>query len=222
MSSRPPSSFRSNSADVHATVLFVTTLPIASRTVAVSDTTWPAVALELEGLIVIEVMGGAVTVTVDEPVFPPLEASIVVLPTLTAVTTPVVALTLATDGSLDDQATLGFERVTPRASTTAALNVPVCPCARESEPGLTDTDCTGAAVTVMADVPVAAPLVAEMVAVPTATAETTPVCETVATRESLELQDTGRFVTTRPLASVTVAVRVVPCPAGIETDAGAT
>jgi len=198
------------SLDDHVTVLPVTTLPFASRTVAVSVTTCPAVAFELEGLIVIEATGGAVTVTPDEPVLPPLEASMVVLPTLTAVTTPVVASTLATEGFLDDQVTLGFDTVAPVASTTVALSVRVCPCARDRVVGLTDTDWMGAAVTVTVEVPVAPPLAAEMVAVPTETAVTTPACETVATRESLVLQATGRFVTTWPLASVTVAVRVVP------------
>jgi hypothetical protein len=198
------------SSDVHVTVLFVTTVPFASRAVAVSFTTWPAVTLELEGLIVIETIGGGVTVTVDEPVFPPLAASIVVLPTPTAVTTPVFGSTLATAGFLDDQATLGFDTVPPVASTTVALSVPVCPCASDSVAGLTDTDCTGAGVTVMAEAPVAAPLIAVMVAVPTATAATTPACETVATRESLVVHVTGRFVTTTPLASVTVAVSVAP------------
>jgi hypothetical protein len=167
------------------------------------------VTVEVAGLIVIEAIGGAVTVTLDEPVFPPLDASIVVLPTPTAVTTP-LASTLATAGFLDDQVTLGLDTVLPVASVTVALSVPVCPCASDSVGGFTDTDWIGAAVTVIADVPVAVPLVAEMVAVPTATPVTTPLCETVATRESLVLQLTGRFVTTMPFASVTVAVSVVP------------
>jgi len=184
------------SDDVHVTVLPVTALPFTSRTVAVSVTTWPAVALELDGLIVIEAIGGAVTVTFDEPVFPPLEASMVVFPTATPVTTPVLGSTLATEGFLDDQVTLGFCTVAPVASTTVAVSVPVCPCARDRGFGLTDTDCMGAAVTVMVDVPVAEPLVAEMVAVPAATPVTTPACETVAMRESLVPQLTGRFVTT--------------------------
>src|SRR4029079_17177246 len=161
-------------------------------------------------LIAIETIGGAVTVTVAEPVFPPLEASIVVLPAAAAVTRPVFASTLATAGLLDDQATLGFETVPPVASTTFALSVPVWPWASDSVPGFTETDCTGAAVTVMAAVPAIAPLVAEMVAVPTATPVTTPVCETVATRASLVLHVSGRFVTTTPFASVTVAVSVDP------------
>src|SRR5437764_82443 len=44
------------SDDVQVTALLVTELPFASFTVAVSGTTWPAVTLELEGLIAIEVM----------------------------------------------------------------------------------------------------------------------------------------------------------------------
>ena len=128
------------SEDVHVTVLPVTTLPFTSCTVAVSVTTCPAVALELDGLIVIDAIGGAVTVTLAEPVFPPLEASMVVFPTATAVTTPVLELTLATEGFLDDQVTLGFGTVAPVASTTVALSVPVWPWARDRVDGLTDTD----------------------------------------------------------------------------------
>ena len=73
----------------------------------------------------IEAIGGGVTVTLAEPVFPPLEASIVVLPTPTAVTTPVLGSTVATAGFLDDHATLGFDTVPPVASITVALSVPV-------------------------------------------------------------------------------------------------
>ena len=47
----------------------------------------------------------------------------------------------------------------------------------------------------MAEVPVAPALAAVMVAVPTATAVTTPVWVTDAMRESLVLHETGRFVT---------------------------
>ena len=61
-------------SDVQATVLLVTGLPFASLTVAVSCTACPAVTVELEGLIVIVVMGAAVTVTADDPVLPPLVA----------------------------------------------------------------------------------------------------------------------------------------------------
>ena len=165
--------------------------------------------MELEGLIVTETIGGAVTVTVDEPVLPPLEASIVVLPTATAVTIPVVGSTLAIAGFFDDQATLGFDTVAPVTSTTVALRAPVCPCVSDRVGGLTVTDCTGGGVTVTADVPLAAPLFAVIVAVPAATAVTTPACETVAILPSLVLQATGRFVNTFPLASVSVAVSVV-------------
>ena len=56
------------------TVLVVTGSPFASLTLAVSVTRWPAVTVELEGLIVIVVIGAGVTVTVDEPVLPPLVA----------------------------------------------------------------------------------------------------------------------------------------------------
>jgi hypothetical protein len=196
------------SSEVQVTVLLVTALPIASVTVAVKLTVWPAVTLELEGLIVTETIGGGPTVTVDEPVLPPLVASMVVLPTATAVTTPVLGSTVAIAGSFDDQATVGLGTVAPVTSTTVALNDPVCPWVSESVGGLTVTDCTGGGVTVMADVPVAAPLFAEMVAVPAATPVTTPACETVATRASLVLHVTGRFVSTVPLASVSVAVSV--------------
>src|SRR5947208_3367191 len=64
---------------------------------------------------------------------------------------------------------------------------------------------TGTCDTVIAAVPLFDPLAAVIVALPGATAVTTPVCDTVAVAASLVLHVTGRL-TTVPFASVTVAV----------------
>jgi hypothetical protein len=58
-------------------------------------------------------------------------------------------------------------------------------------------------------------LVAVIVADPDATAVTTPALETVATVALVVAHATGRLVTVVPLASLTVAVSVAVCPAGM-------
>ena len=136
--------------------------------------------------------GGALTVTFDEPVLPPLFASIVTLPTLTAVTTPVFGSTLATAGARDVQATLGFDTVAPVTSTTVADRVAVRPTMRETDGGDTVTLCTGTELTVMTLAPETEPIAAVIAAVPTPTAFTAPVVRsTVATLEALVLHVTA-------------------------------
>ena len=65
-------------------------------------------------------------------------------------------------------------------------------------------------------------LVAVTIAVPGATAVTTPLADTVATAGLLEVQTTGRSVSVAPEASFTVAESVVVVPAISDTVAGAT
>src|SRR5215470_4836064 len=70
---------------------------------------------------------------------------------------------------------------------------------------------TGTGDTVIALVPLFASLVAVMVALPGATAVTTPLDDTVATAVLLEPHVTTRSVTTAPVVSLTVAVRANVC-----------
>jgi len=78
--------------------------------------------------------------------------------------------------------------------------------------GATATDPTASGGTVIVAVALFPSLVAVIVAVPGATAVTTPAVETVATAVLPELQATARPVSTFPSASFIVAVNVVVCP----------
>jgi hypothetical protein len=78
--------------------------------------------------------------------------------------------------------------------------------AGEAVAGVTWTVATGPGATVIADVPDALPLVAVIVAVPWAIADTRPLAETVATDEALDVHVIARPVSTVPPASRSVAV----------------
>jgi hypothetical protein len=88
--------------------------------------------------------------------------------------------------------------------------------------GETVTVATGTGVTVTVDEPLLPSAVAVIVAVPTATAVTTPDCETVAMFVFSEFQVTGRSVRTVAFMSFTVAPSVVVCPITTLVFAGAT
>jgi len=75
--------------------------------------------------------------------------------------------------------------------------------------GATVTLPTGTGVTVTLALPDLDSLVAVMIALPGATAVTTPPADTVATEGLLDVHVTGRLVTTAPFASRTVAASVV-------------
>lgn len=159
--------------------------------------------------------GGVLTVTVAVPLFPSLVAVIVAVPGATAVTTPLLE-TVATDGVPDDQVTEWPVSVFPFASRVTADSVTVVPTLIATVDGATATDATGTgagAVTVIAAVPFFPSLVAVMVALPLATAVTTPFADTVATPELLEDQDTARPVSVAPPASSVDTESVVVAPA---------
>jgi hypothetical protein len=160
--------------------------------------------------------------------FPSLVAVIVVVPGEIASTTP-LELTVATVDLLLVHVTVRPESVFPaasfivavivarpsvRLSTTKAWSV-VCDAASE-------TDATGAGVTVMAAVPFTVPLVALMVAVPTPTPVTTPELLTVAMFASLVPHVTVAPLTAFPEASSGAAVSVVVAPTAMEPVVGET
>jgi hypothetical protein len=123
------------------------------------------------------------TVTDDVPDFPSTSAVIVAAPALTAVTNPPVD-TVATDAADVDQLGVRSSSMVPFASLATAVSVVVPPTAIATEAGVTDTDATGtggAAFTVILAVPLFASHVAVMTALPTATAVTSPLVETLAT-----------------------------------------
>jgi len=123
-----------------------------------------------------------VTVRVEEPLFPSLVAVIVADPAVTAVTRPDTETEL-TPGLFEVQVITRPVRTLLFASRVVARSWTVLPTCRLTLAGATDTDATetGAGVTVRVEEPLFPSLVAEIVAVPAATAVTSPVCTTVAT-----------------------------------------
>jgi hypothetical protein len=207
--------------DVHTTTRFVTTVPLTSFTVATSVVVWPATTLAVAGATVTLPTAVCVAVTVELPLLPSLVAVIVAEPGATPVTTPVVE-TVAMAVLLDDHATARSVTTTPFASLTVAVRVVVWPTVTVAVGGDTVTLPTGDGVTVIADVPLFVSLVAVIVAIPPLTPVTTPAVFTIATCVLLELHETTRFVTTLPLASVTVAVSVAVALGGMASAGGDT
>jgi hypothetical protein len=194
--------------DVQATGRSVTTVPLASVTVADSAAVWPTCRLAFAGWTVTLATGTGVTMTPALPLLPSLVAVIVAEPTDSAVTTP-AELTVATAGLLDDHVTRRSVTVVPLASLTVAVSVVVVPTTRLFVAGAMVTLPTGTGVTVTVALPDLDSLVAIMVAVPGTTAVTIPLADTVATEVLLDVHVMGRSVTTAPFASRTVATSAV-------------
>jgi hypothetical protein len=117
------------------------------------------------------------------PVWPPLEAEIVAVPTVIAVTTPVDE-TVATFGLPELHVTVRPPRTLPTESLSVAVSCTVFPVVTLAVEGDTVTDATDAgeaATTVRFANPLFPPALAEMTAEPTATADSKPLADTVAT-----------------------------------------
>jgi hypothetical protein len=147
------------------------------------------------------VFTGSVTVTGAVTDVKPLVAVIVALPAATPVTTPAEE-TVAIVGSLVLQVNVRPVSTLPVASFTVGTRVTVCPWMTVGLAGASVI----VTMTVIAEVPDAEPLVAVIVAVPSATAVTTPVAETVATFVALDFHEIGRPVRMLPCASFNTAV----------------
>jgi hypothetical protein len=174
---------------LHVTFLFVA---LAGATVAVSVSVLPTVMLVVVLFKVMPVTGtlAAVTVTVQVAVLLPsaVVTVMVALPADTAVTTPLND-TIATALLLllhDTFLLVAF------AGLTVAINVSVPPTVKLKEVLLKVTLVTETGVTVTAQTAVLFPsaVVTVMFALPTATAVTTPLDDTVATAGALLLHDT--------------------------------
>jgi hypothetical protein len=156
-----------------------------------------------------------VTVMSEDPDLEFAVAVIVTRPARFADTSP-VAFTVARVPDDDAQTKVAFVTGVPAASNALAVSCSVLPAFSVASAGVTCTVAMGpgpAAFTVIVAVPDFPPLEAVMVAVPAELVVTSPVEETAATAVLLDDQDTEAADTTAPFASVTVAVRVVPCPA---------
>jgi hypothetical protein len=127
----------------HVTTRLVTTLPFATRVVAVNCVVCPTLILDVDGETVTEVTGTArgVTLTVDFPLKLLLVAVMMMVPSLRALTSP-VAETVATPAFSLDQSTFASETGSPLTSSTRATRVPWEPTARLSCGGTTSTDAT--------------------------------------------------------------------------------
>ena len=165
-----------------ATVRPVSTLPLASLSVALSCTDCPTVTLADAGLTttVATAAGGGggggggdgrvVTVTAAIPLFPSLVAVIVAEPAATAVTKP-LGDAAATAGLVDVQATMRPLSTLPAESVVAAASCTDPPTCTLAVAGLTTTDATAAGITVtsaVSEIPAARPLTTTLAV---------PVCE---------------------------------------------
>src|SRR2546428_2321979 len=111
---------------VHVTVRPVRVLPLASFTVAVSCTVWPADTEADGGVTVTDATGTFATVIAAVPLLPSEVAVIVAAPTATPVACP-APFTVATAGLLLDHVTVRPPSGLPKASRVIAKYCAVCP-----------------------------------------------------------------------------------------------
>ena len=121
----------------------VNVAPDASRSVAVSAVVDPGVTDAEAGATVTVVTGGGVTVTVADPSWPSLVATMVTGPPIVAAVTRPVDDTVATIVLVELQVTVRFVRVAPAASRGVAVNWTVPPTEIEDDDGETRTEATG-------------------------------------------------------------------------------
>jgi hypothetical protein len=196
---------------VHVIVRPVSTFPLASFNTAVACVVCPVVKLLEPNDTVTDATGTAVTVRLDWPVIPSLVATMLALPTLTAVTSPEL-LTVATAVFELVHVIVRPVSTFPLASFNTAVACVVCPAVTLVVPNDTVTDATGATVTVTIACPVTPSLVATIFAVPAPTAVTSPELLTLATAVFELVHVIVRPVNTLPLASVSSGVASVVCP----------
>jgi hypothetical protein len=209
--------------DTQLTARPVSTLPAASRNVAVNCWVAPMIMGVVGTDNVTVATGASCTVTDDTPVFVSLVAVIVAVPGPTAVTNP-FASTLAAVTSLELHVTKRPVSVFPPASFVTAVSccVGVIPRTRLSVGGVKVTVATGTGFTVRVALPVLPSLIAMICTVPGATAVTTPEVETVAIEELPEVHVAVRSVRILPEPSRIVAVACVVCPAVMLVEASET
>jgi hypothetical protein len=196
---------RVGSLDDHVTTRPVRVLLLMSVRVAVSWCVKPTVSVAEEGLTVTVATGG-VTVMEAVPVIVSLVAVIVALPPPTAVTVAgfPLAPTVSTAVLLETHVIVRPDSRFPLASRVVAVSCCVPPTVIGLVGAESVTVATGIAMTVRDALPFLPSLVAVMFALPTVTAVTTPVPETVATLVLSEDQ-----VMTRPVSRLLLASRVV-------------
>ncbi len=198
-------------SELQTTVRPVSTLPFRSFVTAVNVVVPPALTLLVGGETVTLATGTTLTVTVTVAALPSLVAVMTEVPGASPVTTPADD-TLAMVGVAELHVTMRPVRTLPLASWTVGVSVTLPVTKMFGAGGARVIDATGAGVTVTEAVPATLPLVAVIVAVPAETVLTTPVAETVATADALDVHVTTRPVSTLPLASSVTAVNVAVPP----------
>jgi hypothetical protein len=138
--------------EVHAIEKPIDERWIGARVDSVSCCDAPIIMVVEGGLTVMLAIGTRVTVIVELPDFPSLTAVIFAVPTPTPVTSPVVSTVAA--ALFEDHVTMRPVRIVPLESLTTALSCCVFPTTTLAVAGLTNTVATGAAVTVIEEVPV--------------------------------------------------------------------
>src|SRR6266516_7747077 len=204
----------------HVIALPESGLPLASSGVAVSCWVVPMNTEADAGLTLTDATGTGFTTIAALALFPSLVAVILAEPTPAAVTRP-LAFTVATLAASVDQMIARPESGLPLASSGVAVRCCVPPTRIVALVGLKLTDATGA-MTVIAVLPLLPSLVAVMVAVPAASAVTSPLPFTVATPGASLDQVIVRPESGFPLASSSVAVSCCVAPAYIDAVAGLT
>src|SRR6185437_4359722 len=205
----------------HVTAAPAITAPDASFTVAVSCDVCPTVMPTLVGAMVTVAGVCAPTDSAAVPGMPSLVAVIVVGPTLTPVTRPVL-LTVAMVGSALDQVMMRPASGLPSASTGCAWNWNVCPTLITCCVGVTCTAATGLGSTVMLENPEMPFELAAICTLPVSTVVTAPLLDTVAMFALDVFQKTLAPLTVWPCAFTTRALSVTPVPTTSESVAGVT
>jgi hypothetical protein len=210
------------SLELHVTGRFVTVLSFTSMTVAENCCVLPTSTDGAPGATVTLFTGAGDTVTVADPLFPSLVAVAVTVPAARPVTSPVLALMLATPllaGML--HVTTRSVTTTPRVSLTVAVSRTFAPATTLA--AATVTLATGALVTVTVAEPLFPSLVAVAVTEPAERPVTSPVFALMLAYGLFGMVHvTARSVTTTPRVSLTVAVSCALLPTTTLTGATAT
>ena len=159
--------------------------------------------------------------TEAEPLRPSLVAVMLAVPGAIAVTTP-LPLTVATPVLPLLQTIVRPESTLSFASRSTAVAVVVLPTVRVEPPRVTDTLFTGAGDTVSVTTSLLPSLVPVMIALPAASAVTTPLAFTVATVVALLLHVTVRPVSTVPFDERSTALACTVCPTTIDESVSET
>jgi len=193
----------------------------ASSVCAVSVVVWPTVTVAVGGVTVTVATGAAVTVTVAVPLFPSLEAVIVTLPVLRALTRPELDTT-AMVSSLEVHPTSRPGNSAPDASRTLAESCTAPPTATLAVGGVTTTVSTGTCRTVTEAEPITPSTFAKMTAIPGDSAVTTPVLDTEATDGAPLDHDAGRPDSDWPFSACASTLNCTVCPVTTLGAAGET